>query len=69
MTAAWRPRQTAQEVYDALREEWEALGMMSYHGAPWSENGEPWMADLTKDDIEQIRSLLADAAATIEAFS
>ena len=55
---------TGQEVYDALHEEWEALGMMSYHGTPWG-----YAADLNEDDIGKIRSLLMDAAATIEAYS
>ncbi len=57
---------TASEVYDRLREEWHALGMLSYHG------GVPdgiWWADLTESDIARIRMLLRDAAATIEAYS
>jgi len=38
--------------------------MMSYHGTPWG-----YAADLNEDDIGKIRSLLMDAAATIEAYS
>ena len=69
MSAKYGTPPTAAEVYDRLRDEWDALANLSYHGAPWSENGEPWCPDLTKDDVDKIRVLLRDAAATIEAYS
>lgn len=56
---------TAQEVRDRLREEWEALGMVSFTGDGYGG----WRADLNQNDIKQIRDLLRDAAATIEAYS
>lgn len=52
---------TFAEVYDRLREEWEALGLLSYHGTSWG-----WAADLSRDDIEKIRALLREAAGKIE---
>lgn len=66
--AATRP--TASDVLESLREEWDALGLMSYHGAPWSPHSVTTMyADLTQDDVKRLRELLRDAAATIEAYS
>jgi hypothetical protein len=56
---------TAHEVYERLREEWDALGLLSFTG----DGSGGWRADLNQDDIKQIRALLLDAAATIEAYS
>jgi hypothetical protein len=56
---------TACEVYERLREEWDALGLLSFTG----DGSGGWRADLNQDDIKQIRGLLLDAAATIEAYS
>ncbi len=63
--AAYGPSPVALDVLDALREEYHALGLMSYTG---DGNG-GWIPDLRKPDIEKIRRLLAQAAATIEAYS
>lgn len=61
---------TIAEVYDRLRDEWEALGLLSYHGAPWDRRaGTTFYADLTQDDIENVRTLLRDTAAAIEGLS
>lgn len=54
---------TETQLLLALREEWEALGLLSYHGAAWG-----WAPDLDKDDIAKIRGLIRDAAATIESY-
>ena len=62
---AAHPRGTAQDVLDALVEEYHALNLLSYHGTSWGA----MCADLTREDIEKIRGLLADAGSTIEAFS
>lgn len=55
---------TISEVYDELREEYDALGMLSYHGTPWG-----WAADLSKEDIEKLRALLRRTGAAIEGLS
>lgn len=53
---------------ERLREEAHALGLLSYHGAPWSDDVvQVWLADLDRDDVERIRSLLVGAAAALEA--
>ena len=58
-------RLTAQEVLERLGDEWNALGMCSFSG----DGSGGWRADLNQDDIKQIRELLREAAATIEAYS
>lgn len=55
---------TISEDYDELREEYDALGMLSYHGQPWG-----WAPDLSKDDVEKIRALLRRTGAAIEGLS
>jgi hypothetical protein len=55
---------TIVEVYYELREEYDALGMLSYHGQPWG-----LAPDLSKDDIEKIRALLRRTGAAIEGLS
>ncbi len=46
------------------REEWDALGLMSYHGS----GGTPpiWYADLGESDITQIRALVLALAAALK---
>ena len=44
-----------------LHEEFDLLGLLSYHGAPWDYGNTTFYADLTQDDIEKIRELLRDA--------
>jgi len=56
---------TISEVYDELREEWETLGLMSYHGTGIGI----FYADLTREDIDSIRALLRRAGAAIEGLS
>lgn len=47
-----------ESLFDALQEHVFGLDHMSYHGAPWDLGETTWMADLTKDDIEQIAALM-----------
>ncbi len=63
--AAYGPSPGALDVLEALREEYDALGLMSYTGDGYGG----WIPDLRKPDIEKIRRLLSQAAATIEAYS
>ena len=56
---------TIAEVYDRLRDEYDTLGQISYHGTSWGQ----MCADLTREDIESIRSLLRDTGAAIEGLS
>lgn len=56
---------TIAEIYDRLRDEYDALGQMSYHGTSWGQ----MCADLTRDDVEKIRELLRDTGAAIEGLS
>lgn len=44
----------ARDIREALHEEWEALGLMSYHG----DGSGGWHADLIPDDVGKIRALL-----------
>lgn len=69
MTASIQDAPTLAEVYDRLREEHEALGLLSYHGATWDLGATTWYADLTKDDIDNLRRLLRDAGAAIEGYA
>lgn len=56
---------TIADVYDRLRDEYEELGMLSYTG----DGRGGWVPDLTREDIESIRSLLRDTGAAIEGLS
>lgn len=52
------------ELLSQLREEFESLALMSYHGAT---DAVPtiWMADITKEGVERLRDLLRSAGARI----
>ncbi len=47
------------DLVERAREEWEALGNVSYHGGL---GGGIWTADLTEDDVSQIRELIRELA-------
>ena len=52
-----------QALHDEARDEWEALGLMSYHGE--ADGGT--YADLTRDDVEKIRELIQRLALAVPA--
>lgn len=59
--AAYTPSPpTISEVYDDLRDEYDALGTLSYTGA---------IPDLSREDIEKIRALLRRTGAAIEGLA
>lgn len=43
-------------------EEWESLGLMSFHGAPW--DADVMLADLSRDDVAQLRELVNELASS-----
>jgi hypothetical protein len=58
------PRQSAQaldSVQEELRGEYETLGMVGSHGTASGT----WFADLTPEDVEQIRALLHKTGAAL----
>lgn len=56
---------SASTLHERLHDEYESLGMLSYHGGLTPDL---WWADLTKADIEEIRELLRDAGAAVRAL-
>lgn len=55
------PDLDAEAIMESLREEWDALGLMSYSG----DGLGGWYADLREEDIKGIRGLLKEAAAAL----
>ena len=54
------------DLNDRAGVEWEALRLLSFHGAPW--NPDEWLADLTREDVDGIAALINELAASRRAF-
>jgi hypothetical protein len=54
------PAGSPADLEARLREEWEALGFMSFYG---------WRADIGQDGVEQIRRLLREAGEALRRLS
>lgn len=54
-------RTTHEDLIRRAKEEWQALFLMSYHGTPSGV----WFADLTKDNVTEIRKLIRELAAML----
>lgn len=57
-----RGRIANRALVNRMQDSWEDLRMVGYHRAPVAN---VWYADLTREDVEQIRAVIRDAGKVI----